>query len=162
MELEHEHFLRRYLQPPVSLHFFRTGRAPLWQSGALDSQPRLHAASVKVNRLAVLSVGSRGLPLVPAAQSFLLLVCDRREEAQLSVIKPFLQTEFITEKFKTSLRRFNASFLFSKSNPELYYQPGLQNFQLFCSFPPPCFIICWSSLARVRVEEANKQEDSMK
>lgn len=103
MDLEHEHFLRPYLQPPISLHFFRTGRAPLWQSGALDSQPRLHAASVKVNRLAVLSVGSRGLPLVPAAQSFFLLVCDRRE-AQLSVIKPFLQTEFITEKFKTSLR----------------------------------------------------------
>lgn len=160
MDLEHEHFLRPYLQPPISLHFFRTGRAPLWQSGALDSQPRLHAASVKVNRLAVLSVGSRGLPLVPAAQSFFLLVCDRRE-AQLSVIKPFLQTEFITEKFKTSLRWFNF-FYFPSQTLNSIIHPGLQNFQLFCSFPPPCFIICWSSLARVRVEEANKQEDRMK
>lgn len=58
-----------HLHLPISLHSFGTGSPPRWSGGALDSQPRPHTPAVKADWLAVLSVRSRGRPLVSTEQS---------------------------------------------------------------------------------------------
>lgn len=105
-------FVQVTLHLPISLHSFGTGSPPRWSGGALDSQPRPHTPAVKADWLAVLSVRSRGRPLVSTEPSptpqfcFLVVVADIGLRAEGAEVAPPLQTISVTQaSADTEIRR---------------------------------------------------------